>query len=199
MNALIFLWLQSQEFYKNLQKQAIEPFSVIDNSKIWADIGCSTGLMSRLAHQLNYRVIGYDINYFSIKLARFLAYNHSNIEYKQEDLNNINTQFDILSATSLLSVVEKKEETLNKLISLLKDDASTLIIIEPTKHLSVKNVLKLVCNFKMFWFYKGLLLWAKAREGKYVEEVIFDNSKNVTISRKYCLDEMICITYIQKR
>ena len=52
-------------------------------------------------------------------------------------------------------------------------------------------------NFKTFWFYKGLLLWAKAREGKVIDNNIFNKLKDIKIYQKYHLDDMVCITYMQ--
>ena len=108
------------------------------------------------------------------------------------------TKFDIVSATSLLSVVDEKENALHKLVSLLKDENSTLIIIEPSAYLSRKNVWKQIHSIKTFWFYKGLLLWAKARENKHIDNKIFEKLENVNISQKYYLHDMVCVTYIQK-
>ena len=81
---------------------------------------------------------------------------------------------------------------------MLKDKDSVLIIIEPSKDLKVKNVKKLINNFKTFWFYKGLLLWAKARESKHLNNEIFKEFKNIHIEQKYYLNNMVCTTYIKK-
>lgn len=198
MKVLLFWWLQNQVFYKNIQETAVEPIGLAVEHEKWADIGCSAGLISRLAQQLSYEVSGCDRDYFSIKLAKLLSYKMNNIEYLQQDFNTLNESFDVVSATSLLSVVEDKKETLNKLLSLLKNDTSVLIIIEPTKELSLKNVWKLIYDFKTLWFYKGLLLWAKARESKHIDETVFTDLDNITISHQYCLDEMVCIRYIRR-
>ena len=92
--------------------------------------------------------------------------------------------------------MEKKEETLVQLVSLLKDNNSILIIIEPTNKLTQENVWKLIDNIQTFWFYKGLLLWARAREGKYIDEHIFEQIDNITITKKYFLNDMVCVRYI---
>ena len=140
MSTLIFLWLQNQKFYRLLQKKAVEPIGSTADAKIWADIGCSTGLMTRLAQSLNYTVVGYDINFFSLLLAKLLSFNLKNISYEKEDFHELSSRFDVVSATSLLSVMDEKEEALKALISLLKDSESMLILIEPTVKLTVKNV-----------------------------------------------------------
>ena len=166
-------------------------------NKSWADIGCSTGLLTRLAHHLNYHVTGYDLDALSLKIARLLSYNQKDIHYKNQDFHTLDEKFDMISATSLLSVVEDKKQSLDKLISLLKNSDSTLILIEPTEKLSVKNVYTLIHNIKTFWFYKGLLLWAKAREGKAISESLFDSLKTIEIQHTYYINDMIRITYIK--
>jgi len=163
----------------------------------WADIGCSTGLMTRLAQKLGYNVVGYDLNYFSLLLAKILSFGLKNFTYVQIDFHKLEQKFDILSATSLLSVVENKEESLSKLIALLKDKSSTLIIIEPTKELTLKNVWSLVNNLQDFWFYKGLLLWTKARENKSISKNIFLKHDNIISTHKYFLHNMIRVSYIK--
>ena len=194
MSTFIFLWLQNQTFYSQLQHDVLSPIPATNTSQSWADIGCSTGLITRLAQKLHYKVIGYDINHFSLLVAKLLS---KNITYKNEDFHTLNTKFDIVSATSLLSVVEDKKQSLAKLISLLKDENSILIIIEPSENMLRQNVWKQIDSIKSFWFYKGLILWAKAREGKHIDNTLFNDLEGVHMTQKYYLHDMVCITYIQ--
>lgn len=198
INTLIFLWLHHQTFYKALQQEVIAPFGFASGDKSWADVGCSTGLLTRLAQKSGYRVTGYDINNFSLFIAKILSYSKKNIAYNNENFHELKQTFDVVSATSLLSVVEDKKEALDSLLNLLKDKNSTLVIIEPTNELSRKNVYKHIHGLKSFWFYKGLLLWAKAREGKAVDEVLFENLEHVDITKKYYLEGMVCVRSIRK-
>ncbi|MDQ7085580.1 MAG: class I SAM-dependent methyltransferase [Sulfurovum sp.] len=165
--------------------------------KSWADIGCSTGLLTRLAHKLHYHVKGFDINTISLLVAKMLSLALPNIHYQKKDFYTIESKFDIVTATSLLSVVEDKKEALLKLISLLKDSNSTLIIIEPTQALSVVNTWKCIHNLSTWWLYKGLLVWAKAREGKAIDEKIFEEIDGIFFSHSYHLDTMVRVTYIK--
>jgi 2-polyprenyl-3-methyl-5-hydroxy-6-metoxy-1,4-benzoquinol methylase len=176
----------------------VEHINSTTKNQTWADIGCSTGLLTRIASRLNYKVTGYDLDTLSLKIAKILSKKIKTIEYKKEDLYNINTPYSIVSATSLLSVLDDKQKALDKLISLLKNSDSTLIIIEPTEKLTTKNVWKIIDNIKTFWFYKGLLIWAKARENKHIENKFFENAKNIKITKKYFLYDMVCVYYIQK-
>jgi len=198
ISTLIFLWLHNQVFYKSLQKQVLHTIPLTKEKKFWADVGCSTGLMSRLAHKLGYHVVGYDINIFSLLVARLLSFTLKNIRYDNKDFTTLTQKFDIVSATSLLSVVNNKIETLNALVKLLKNETSILIIIEPTEKMCVENVKRNISDFKSWWYYKGLLLWAKARKDKAVSIEIYENLKNVNIVHKYHLNSMVRVTYIHK-
>ena len=151
-----------------------------------------------MAHRLHYHVTGYDLDVISLKVAKLLSSRLKDIHYIHQDFHTIHNKFDVVSATSLLSVVENKTESLNKLIDLLKNNDATLIIIEPTEKMTVKNVQKTIVDFKTFWFYKGLLLWAKAREGKAVSTEVFENVASIEIQHQYHINDMVRITYIKK-
>lgn len=154
--------------------------------------------MSRLAQKLGYDVVGYDINEFSLFVAKILSLPLKNIRYINKDFTTLTQKFDVVSATSFLSVVEDKSGSLDVLIALLKDEDSTLVILEPSECMTVTNVHTLINDFKSWWFYKGLLLWAKARERKSISNSVFDNLDNVNIYHEYDLNDMIKITYIKK-
>jgi len=194
LSTLTFFWLHHQTFYKRLQSDVLTSIPRATAERQWADVGCSTGLMSRLAQQLGYSVTGYDINASSLVLARLLS---SHIVYENKDFTTISETFDVVTATSLLSVMDDKEMALTKLISLLKDEHATLILIEPTDKMTVTNVWGLIENIKSFWYYKGLLLWAKAREGKAVPVTIFKNMNGVSVNHDYYLKGMVRVSYVR--
>ena len=192
------MWLHNQHFYTELQKKVLTPIGPTKNVKLWADVGCSTGLMSRLAQRLGYTVVGYDINDFSLFVAKLLSFRLKNIRYENADFTTLTQRFDVVSATSLLSVVKNKPASLKALIALLKDENSTLIIIEPTEEMTVTNVKEKITDFKSWWYYKGLLLWAKAREDKAVPIEIYEGLKHLNIKHAYYLDSMVRVSYIHK-
>ena len=164
-------------------------------SNSWADIGCSVGLFTRLAYKKGHYITGYDLNTTSLKIASFL---NTNITYKNENfLEFQNEKFDVISATSLLSVMPDKKIAFAKLVLLLKDKNSLLIIIEPTSKLTVQNVIKL-CKGNIFNFYKykAFFLWAKARENKAMDINIIENNKNLKYNHTYMYNDMIRISKI---
>ncbi len=118
------------------------------------------------------------------------------MDYLCQDFYTLSKTFDIITATSLLSVIEDKEQALKKLISLQKSENSTLIIIEPTEKFTRKNVKKKITNFKSFWQYKGLWVWARARENKAIDPKIFDGLEGFDIEKRFFLDEMVVVWYI---
>jgi len=198
MGTFIFLWLQNQHFYKTLQQKALDAIPTTSSQERWADIGCSTGLITRLAEKKGYQVTGYDPSTFSLLVAKLLSFGKAQIDHKKENLFNINETFIIISATSLLSVVEDEKKALAKLISLLKTKESTLVIIEPTEEMSIQNVQTHISNLKSWWYYKGLLLWAKAREGKAVDVEVFNDLEDLEITHHYHLHDMVRVSYLKK-
>ena len=95
--------------------------------------------------------------------------------------------------------MDNEKVALEKLVSLLNNKESTLIIIEPTEKMTVKNVKAFIRGIKTFWFYKGLLVWANAREGKAVSKALFEKLDEVTVSHTYHLNDMVRVTYIRKK
>ncbi len=175
MKIVKFWWLQSQAFYKKMHQDALELANVTMTQELhsWADIGCGTGLMSEFATQKGYLIRSFDIDRWMIRFAKII-HHHSLSNFQTTDVMQIEERFDIVSATSLLSVVDDKKAVLQKLNSLLKEKSSKLIIIEPTELLTKKNVIAFMKKTGKFYHYKHLYLWAKAREGKAVDISLFD-------------------------
>jgi len=165
----------------------------------WADIGCGPGLMSRLVSEKGYDTTGYDLDANSIRLARYLGRGHNNVRYRQQDLFTIDRHFNVISATSLLSVIPDKKKALKRLLSLLSPTNATLILIEPTEDMKIKNVWRLIKDTKRLFYYLGLLLWAKAREGKHIDRTLFEDLSGVEVSHVLSLDGMVRITYIRSK
>jgi len=94
-------------------------------------------------------------------------------------------------------VIEVEKDALTKLVSLLKDKNSTLILIEPTEKMTVVHVKNLITGVKSWWYYKGLVLWAKAREGKSVSIKIFETLEGCKITHNFYLDDMVRVSYIK--
>ena len=196
MKVALFWWLQAQTFYKQLHHDAVEAAGIVESDATckWADVGCGVGLMSHIADGKGYKADSYDLDRGMIVLAKFLNRKRAHLSYEQQDVMQLTQRYDIVTATSLLSVVDDKKAVVNKLRSLLKNRDSKLVLIEPTEKMSVANVWKMVTGIKTFNHYKLLFVWAKAREGKAVDVVLFEDIKN--IRHHYLLEEMVRVTVI---
>ena len=198
MKVLLFWFLQAQTFYKKLHEDALVSAHVKTSNlkEEWADIGCGVGLMSTLANEKAYKVNSFDLDPQMITFAKFLHKDKPQLTFEVQDVMKLTHSYDVISATSLLSVVPQRKEVLTKLISLLKTQDSKLILIEPTKEMSVKNVYKLIHSPLDLWRYKMLFVWANARQGKEVSKEIFKDIKN--ISHHYFLNEMVRVSVLKK-
>jgi len=136
----------------------------------WLDVGCSVGHLCRIAHKKGFQVTGIDKDRQSLKIAKLLS--SKEISYTQKVKKS--KTFHIITAHSLLSVVNDKEQMLQELLN-YKKEGSQLIIIEPTQNLSVSNVYKFINSPSSFWYYKGLLLWAFFRQGKAIDKELVTN------------------------
>ena len=199
MKVLLFWYLQSQAFYKSLHQHAVTLADIDkgDNRLTWADVGCGVGLMSRIADVKGYKVDSYDLDSGMIRGAKFLNRKRPHLTYTVQDVMTLVKIYDVVSATSLLSVVPDKKATLSKLQSLLHDGKSTLILIEPTEKMSLKNAWKMVTSVNTFFQYKMLLVWANARQGQALDKTIFDDITN--ISHYDVLNDMVRITVIKQK
>ena len=138
----LFWYLQAQTFYKLLHQEAAALSGVKDTETQlrWADVGCGVGLMSHIADAKGYEVNSYDLDSDMIAWAKFLNRKNRHLTYEVQDVMLLDTQFDVISATSLLSVVDDRKAVLRKLQSLLRNKNSKLILIEPTQDMTVHNV-----------------------------------------------------------
>lgn len=194
MKILKFWWLQSQTFYKKIHLDALELANITatKETRTWADIGCGTGLVSKLATKKQYAVSSFDKDKWMIQFAQIIHIFHPKRKFYTADVIHIKEKFDVITAISLLSVVKDKKGILQKLDLLLKDNTSKLIIIEPTELLTKANVVALMKRTKKFYYYKHLFFWAKAREGKTIHKSLFDTVAD--FSHYTLLDGMIRVS-----
>lgn len=177
IGAVLFTWLQGAEFYIDLHKQAVDTLPSGEN-KTWIDLGCGPGLVSRLAAEKFYNVTGIDTDPFMIKAARRLKKWHgSNANFEVNDLSYLlDRKADVISAASLLAVLDDKEDALNKMWASVLPEGY-LLIIEPTELMNQENANKLIKSGLPKKRLSGLKMWAKARENRSIEPTIFDNIK----------------------
>ncbi|MFV2058606.1 MAG: class I SAM-dependent methyltransferase [Thiohalomonadales bacterium] len=174
IGAVLFTWLQGAEFYSELHKQAVDILPS-GEGKTWIDLGCGPGLVSRLASEKLYDVTGVDTDTSMIKAARRLKKWHgSKANFEVGDLSYLSAKKpDVVSAASLLAVLDDKEDAINKMWESISPKGY-LLIIEPTKLMNQENAKELIKTGLPKKRLSGLKMWAMARENRAVDPAIFD-------------------------
>ena len=108
IESILFTWLQGADFYRDLHRCAVQNLPP-GKGKTWLDVGCGPGLVTRLAAEHGYRAQGVDTNPRTIKAAQRLALNHhSSAEFAIGNIAASPLSADVVSAASLLAVLEDK-------------------------------------------------------------------------------------------
>ena len=175
IGAVLFTWLQGAEFYKELHKQAVNSLP-LGNGKTWIDLGCGPGLVARQAAANYYDVIGIDTDASMIKAARRISKWHGvKTHFEVGDLSYLlNKKADVISAASLLAVLDDKKSALNLLWESVLPNGY-LLIIEPTDLMNLENANRVIKSGLPTKRINGLRMWAKARENRAVEPSLFNS------------------------
>lgn len=165
LSAQFFSYVQSADFYRTLHQRAVAllPRGASDT---WFDVGCGAGLVTRLAAAQGYRATGFDLDPAMLKQARRNAKN--TLPLTCYELANVNElarplrQAKVVSAASLLTVLDDPQQALQQLLSSLTVDG-TLLIIETNESMQPRAAWAWLqqngCG-KRNWI---LLLWAWTR------------------------------------
>ncbi|MEK7327002.1 MAG: class I SAM-dependent methyltransferase [Chloroflexota bacterium] len=171
----LFTWLQGADFYHDLHREAVETLPP-GNGEIWMDVGCGPGLVTRLAAARGYRAIGIDVDPQMIRAAERISKRQvSSASFKVGDIINLPMEAaEVVSAASLLAVLDDKLSGLNMLWKCVRP-GGILLIIEPTDMMTVENANKIIKNGLSHRRVNGLRLWAGARQGRTVDPKIYDS------------------------
>ena len=174
MNAVnLFTWIQGADFYHDLHKKAVETLPK-GGGKVWLDVGCGPGLVARLAAARGYSATGIDISPHMIHAARRIAKQEkSQASFRVGDISglSVNTA-DVVSAASLLAILENKQSGLRRLWKCVRPGGA-LLIVEPTNKMTVHNAEKVIENGLSGKRTEGLRMWATARQGRAVDTEIY--------------------------
>jgi ubiquinone/menaquinone biosynthesis C-methylase UbiE len=141
--------------------------------RTWLDIGCGPGLVARLAATRGYHAQGRDIDSEMVELAQRIAQqDDSAAEFITGGIlmSLPNDKYmDVVSASSLLFVLDDRATALRQMLMHLKQNG-VLLIIESTsvmKPVAAMRWLKQAGYTKRAWM---LLLWAWVRSGRAVSQ-----------------------------
>lgn len=139
-SARFFSFVQATSFYADLHRQAVDLLPPGDG-RIWLDVGCGPGLVARLAANRGYRATGIDSDPSMIWLAAAEARRSgSSASYKVASLETLADhpqKADVVSAASLLAVIDDHASALRMLTAALSEQGK-LLLIEPSERMTRK-------------------------------------------------------------
>ncbi len=174
IQAALFTWVQGADFYRDVHQAAVELLPRGD-SQTWLDVGSGPGLVARLAAQRGYQTIGLDDDVPIIQAAKRLAKRQGlSIEFRVGDVFNLPAESaDVVSAASLLAVLDDKVRGLQALWGGVRPGGA-LLIIEPTERMTSEKANQLIKNGLGGKRIKGLQMWAAARQGNTIKPELYD-------------------------
>ena len=181
IESLLFTWLQGADFYRDLHRCAVQSLPP-GKGKTWLDVGCGPGLVTRLAAEHGYRATGVDTNPRMIKAAKRLAlHQHASAEFALGNIADSPLSADVVSAASLLAVLDDKPAGLHALWRCVHP-GGYLLIIEPTARMTPKNARAAIDTGLPRKRINGLRLWAAVRQNRAVDPALF---AGLTSERRY--------------
>jgi ubiquinone/menaquinone biosynthesis C-methylase UbiE len=197
--AKLFTWIQGADFYRDLHRGAVEALPK-GRGGVWLDVGCGPGLVTRLAAARGYSATGIDISPHMIHAARRIGRSEkSRARFKVGDTSNLPAKTaDVVSAASLLAILENKSRGLRALWKCVRP-GGTLLIIEPTDKMTLHNAERILKRGLPGKRTKGLRMWASARQGKAVDPRIYEGLRAGSVRSFPLLYGLVAAWLIRKK
>ncbi len=167
------VWLQGAEAYERVHRLAVETLPP-GQGKRWLDVGCGAGLVARLAASRGYRARGMDPAPAIVAAARRLARQQgSAASFTVGALESVApNSADVVSAASLLAVLDDKEAALCRLWQAVRPGGH-LLIVEPTERMSSAHMGRLIAAGEGGRRSLALRAWAAARAGRATDPAVY--------------------------
>lgn len=197
-SARFFSYVQSAACYRELHQRAVELLPR-GNGEAWFDVGCGPGLVTRLASKHGYQASGFDIDAAMLEQARHnAAQTATSSRYELlgiEELIASGRKAQVISAASLLIVLNEPQKMLRELLSCLEADG-TLLIIETTAHMRPRAAWSWLMNNG--WRERNgiLLLWSWVR--RHVRAVVPIPPPDYQIEQVNLFDNMVAAWLIRR-
>lgn len=174
--AYFFAYLQGAAFYREVHGQAVALLRP-GAGRTWLDLGCGPGLVTRLAAARGYRALGRDIAPDMVAMAQRIARKTSSpASFGTDDIAAAlpnGGRADVVSAASLLIVLDDRSAALRQMLAHLQPDG-VLLLIETTPSMrpgAAWRWLRQAGYTKRGWM---LLLWAWVRRGQAIHREELD-------------------------
>lgn len=203
LSAEFFSWVHAAKFYVELHREAVHLMPK-GADKLWVDMGCGPGVLTRLAAQHGYQAIGIDIDPEMIAKAQQAraASDQENCQFECADLSSLdsgNRAVDVVSASSLLAVMDNMESAMEKMLRALKP-GGTLLIIETNSHMKFQTAFTAFKRRIMDISELGLIIWGLVRDGRSpaIEFLNQHHFNNCEVKRHLLLDGLVEAWVIRK-
>lgn len=195
----LFTWLQEAEFYQRLHQEAVALLPP-GAGRQWLDVGCGPGLVARLAAARGYNTTGVDTDAHMIRAAnRIAARKQSPATFSVGNVAELPAQSaDVVSAASLLAVLDDKRQGLDMLWRCVRPGGA-LLIIEPTDQMTSANAGRLIANGLSGRHIHGLRLWAAARQGRTIDPELYNSLDAARLQTVPLLHGLVAAWVIQKK
>lgn len=160
----VFDRLHGADFYRAFHRRAAGMLAE-GAGKTWLDVGCGPGVLACEAASRGYRVRGVDRQPAMIAAATRRS---PELEFAVSDLEaeaDRGRRYDVVSASSLLTVLPDPRAGFARLAALTKPGGSVLVI-EATRTLRPARALALIARGRLGARAGMLLLWSVARSGR---------------------------------
>lgn len=175
--AFLFAWLQDAKFYRSMHLEAARMLPEgAGHTRL--DVGCGPGLLTRIAAGRGYAARGIDRDPEMIRAARHLAATEGKdtAEFEVSDLGeeaDRRNLYDVVSASSLLVVLQDPAAALQQLIALAKPNGS-IVIVEVSSKMTRTRAFRTILGGKLGNRAYMLQLWAMARAGRTLPDAVID-------------------------
>lgn len=165
LSAWFFARVQSADFYRSLHREAVAWLPEGEGRR-WLDVGCGPGLVARLAAERGYDVLGTDLDAAMVAQARRQARRvGSPARFEAADLLAASApaeRFAVVSAASLLVVLDDRAAGLRRLLDRVAD-GGTLLLVEPDAAMTPAAAAALQARRPLGAGAWVLSLWARTR------------------------------------
>jgi ubiquinone/menaquinone biosynthesis C-methylase UbiE len=196
--SVLFGWVQNAEFYRGLHSQAVDLMPP-GAGRTWLDVGCGPGLVTRLAAERGYRALGVDNDPDMIRASRRAGRRKgSTARFGVGDLTNLAQleSADVVSACSLLAVVDDRTDAIGRLLDCLRP-TGTLLIVESTATMKPGAAREFIRRHRL-GVHSSLALsrWARVRDGSAVDPTILRETGR-PVDQALLLDGLVAAWRIQ--
>lgn len=197
--AALFEWLHGAEFYRRFHREAADLLPD-GTGRTWLDVGSGPGVLSRAAAARSYRVRAVDRQAFMIEAAKRQTRNFEGlIDFAVSDLDAEVARgavYDVVSASSLLTVLPDPRAGLAKLAALAKPGGA-ILIIEASREMTPLNALRMLATRDLGRRSSMLLVWATVRLGR-MPPPLAPLDPSLTISQTPLLDGLVEASILRK-